>query len=94
MVEKCDVLVAGTGAFAARVVFDLAVGAEKPLKVAIGGRNPERMDWLRTAADARAADNTLVLPAPAAARAPAPAPAPAACVACGAPARTHCGRCR
>jgi len=55
MVEKCDVLVAGTGAFAARVVFDLAAGAEKPLKVAIGGRNPERMDWLRTAANARAA---------------------------------------
>ncbi len=55
MVEKCDVLVAGTGAFAARVAFDLAAGAEKPLKVAIGGRNQERMDWLRTAANARAA---------------------------------------
>ncbi|MDP6787333.1 MAG: hypothetical protein QGI13_09430 [Rhodospirillales bacterium] len=55
MVEKCDVLVAGTGAFAGRVIFDLAAGAEKPLTVAIGGRNPDRMDWLRTAANARAA---------------------------------------
>lgn len=55
MREKCDVLVAGTGAFAARIIFDIAATTEKPVKVAIGGRNHARMDWLRLAANARAA---------------------------------------
>ncbi len=44
MREKCDVLVAGTGAFAARIIFDIAATTEKPVKVAIGGRNHARMD--------------------------------------------------
>ena len=55
MVGKCDILVAGTGTFGARIIFDIAVTAEKPVKVAIGGRNRARMDWLRLAANTRAA---------------------------------------
>ena len=55
MVDKCDVLVAGTGTFSARIIFDIAVTAEKPVKVAIGGRNRARIDWLCLAANARAA---------------------------------------
>lgn len=55
MADNCDILVAGTGTFGARIIFDIAVTAEKPVKVAIGGRNRSRMDWLCLAANARAA---------------------------------------
>jgi len=55
MVDKCDLLVAGTGTFGARIIFDIAVTADKPVKVAIGGRNRARMEWLRLAANSRAA---------------------------------------
>jgi hypothetical protein len=49
------ILVSGTGAFAARIVFDIAATASKPLQVVIAGRNRERLSWLATAASARAA---------------------------------------
>lgn len=55
MVDKCDILVAGTGTFGSRIIFDIAVTADKPVKIAIGGRNRARMDWLCLAANARAA---------------------------------------
>ena len=55
MVEKTDVILFGTGAFAARIAFDLAATATQPLSVAIAGRNAGRLDWLKTAANARAA---------------------------------------
>jgi len=50
-----DVLVFGTGAFAARIVFDLAACATRPTRVVVAGRNPERLGWLRIAGNARAA---------------------------------------
>lgn len=50
----CDILVSGTGGFAARIVFDIAATAEEPVEVIIAGRNRERLNWLRTAANARA----------------------------------------
>lgn len=49
-----DILITGTGAFAGRILLDLAATSTLPLKVAIAGRNADRMDWLRTAANARA----------------------------------------
>src|SRR5215831_16819613 len=54
MADAVDVLVLGTGSFAARILFDLAATASSPLMIAIAGRNRERLDWLRTAANARA----------------------------------------
>ena len=55
MPGKCDVLITGTGAFAERLVFDLAITAEVPITVAVAGRNRERMDWLVRAGNGRAA---------------------------------------
>lgn len=52
---SCDILVSGTGGFAARIVFDIAATAKSPVRVVIAGRNRERLQWLRTAANARAA---------------------------------------
>ena len=49
------ILLLGTGAFAARIAFDLAATAQRPVAVTIAGRNAARLDWLRTAANARAA---------------------------------------
>ncbi|HVM77597.1 MAG TPA: hypothetical protein VMU06_01165 [Stellaceae bacterium] len=54
MAEKLDIVVFGTGSFAARIVFDLAATAARPVSVGIAGRNPERLSWLKTAANARA----------------------------------------
>lgn len=50
----CDILVSGTGSFAARILFDIAATASKPVNVVIAGRNRERLDWLKVAANARA----------------------------------------
>ena len=58
MVQACDVLITGTGFFAENLAFDLAITAERPIRVAIGGRRIEeraRMDWLGNTANARAA---------------------------------------
>ncbi len=49
-----DILVTGTGQFAGRIVLDLAATAREPVCVMIAGRNSERLDWLRTAGNARA----------------------------------------
>ncbi|WP_306223129.1 hypothetical protein [Bosea beijingensis] len=51
----CDILISGTGGFAARIAFDIAATAREPVEVVIAGRNLERLNWLRTAANARAA---------------------------------------
>jgi short subunit dehydrogenase-like uncharacterized protein len=50
-----DILLLGTGAFAARIAFDLATSAKDPVRIVIAGRNAPRLDWLRTAANSRAA---------------------------------------
>jgi hypothetical protein len=55
MTEPADILLLGTGAFAGRIAFDLAATAPQPVRVVIAGRNQPRLDWLRTAANARAA---------------------------------------
>lgn len=52
---SCDILISGTGAFAARIAFDIAATAREPVAVTIAGRNLERLNWLRTASNARAA---------------------------------------
>lgn len=52
---SCDILISGTGSFAARIAFDIAAVAAEPVEVIIAGRNRDRLDWLRTAANARAA---------------------------------------
>lgn len=52
---RCDILLSGTGGFAARIAFDIAATATEPVEVTIAGRNRERLNWLRTAANARAA---------------------------------------
>jgi hypothetical protein len=52
---SCDILISGTGGFAARIAFDIAATAEEPVEIVIAGRNRERLNWLRTAANARAA---------------------------------------
>jgi hypothetical protein len=51
----CDILISGTGGFAARIAFDIAATAREPVGIVIAGRNAERLNWLRTAANARAA---------------------------------------
>jgi hypothetical protein len=48
------ILVFGTGAFAARIVFDIAATVMQPVRVVIAGRNPDRLAWLATASAARA----------------------------------------
>lgn len=55
MVDRSDIVIVGTGSFAARIVFDLAATASRPTRVLIAGRNGERLAWLRTAANARSA---------------------------------------
>ena len=50
----CDILLTGTGLFAARIAFDLAATSTDALRVVIAGRNAARRDWLVTAANARA----------------------------------------
>jgi hypothetical protein len=51
---QTDILLLGAGAFAARIAFDLAATAQAPVHLVIAARNPARLDWLRTAARARA----------------------------------------
>lgn len=55
MSERCNILVTGTGFFAERLLFDLAVIAPQPVRVVIAGRNRARAEWLATTANARAA---------------------------------------
>jgi len=53
--RPCDILIIGTGYFAEIMVGDLAATAPAATTVAIAGRNVERLKWLCTAANARAA---------------------------------------
>ena len=53
--HRADILIFGTGNFAGRIALDLAATASEPVTVAIAGRNHDRLDWLRTAGNARAA---------------------------------------
>lgn len=50
-----DVLITGTGMFGGRIALDIAATARAPVKVVIAGRNTDRLDWLVTAGNARAA---------------------------------------
>lgn len=50
-----DILVTGTGMFAGRIVLDIAATARTPVTVMVAGRNRDRLDWLCTAGNARAA---------------------------------------
>jgi hypothetical protein len=52
--SNAQVLILGTGSFAARILFDAAATAEAPVTITIAGRNRERLAWLATAANARA----------------------------------------
>lgn len=54
MNDRVDILIVGTGAFAARILFDLAATAPVPTRIAVAGRNVQRLGWLRAAARARA----------------------------------------
>ncbi|MBM3525444.1 MAG: hypothetical protein FJX57_21055 [Alphaproteobacteria bacterium] len=56
MTVPCDLLITGSGNFAERILLDLALMAEKPLRILMAGRPVElpRMEWLRQAANARA----------------------------------------
>ena len=49
------IVVFGAGAFAARIVFDIAATATRAARVVIAGRNQDRLAWLGTASAARAA---------------------------------------
>lgn len=49
-----DILIFGSGGFAARIAFDIAATAREPVGVAIASRNAARLSWLRTAGNARA----------------------------------------
>lgn len=52
---SCDILITGTGMFAGRIALDIASTAKEPVNVIIAGRNKMRLDWLKTAGNARAA---------------------------------------
>ena len=54
MSETTDILITGSGAFAARILFDLAATAQTPTHIAVAGRNTQRLAWLETASRARA----------------------------------------
>lgn len=55
MAEHADIVICGTGNFAARILFDLAATGSRGLSLAIVGRDRDRLAWLRTGANARAA---------------------------------------
>ena len=50
-----DILITGTGMFAGRIALDIAATAKDPVTVVIAGRNSDRLRWLETAGNARAA---------------------------------------
>jgi hypothetical protein len=52
---RADILIFGSGSFAGRIALDLAATASEPVTVVIAGRNLERLKWLQTAGNARAA---------------------------------------
>lgn len=50
-----DILIFGSGSFAGRIAMDLVATAAEPVTIAIAGRNTDRLAWLETAGNARAA---------------------------------------
>ncbi len=54
MSETTNILITGSGAFAARILFDLAATAQTPTRIAVASRNVQRLAWLETASRARA----------------------------------------
>jgi len=52
---RADILIFGSGSFAGRIAMDLAATATEGVAVAIAGRNVDRLAWLETAGNARAA---------------------------------------
>lgn len=55
MSARGTILMVGTGAFAARIACDIAAGAQHPVRLVLAGRNGDRLAWLTTACNARAA---------------------------------------
>jgi hypothetical protein len=55
MSEAGVILLFGTGAFAGRIACDIAATARHPVRLVLAGRNRDRLDWLATACNARAA---------------------------------------
>lgn len=55
MNEPVDILLLGSGPFAARIAFDLAATAQRPTRVLVAARDPRRLAWVRTTARGRAA---------------------------------------
>lgn len=56
MIRRADLLVTGTGAFAVRLILDLALMAERSVRVAVGSRGDgaTQAEWLCRTANARA----------------------------------------
>jgi hypothetical protein len=54
MAARTEIVICGTGSFAARILFDLVATTPGPLAIAIVGRNADRLMWMRTGAEARA----------------------------------------
>ena len=52
---RATILIFGSGHFAGRMAMDLAATAAQPVTIAVAGRNVERLQWLETAGNARAA---------------------------------------
>jgi hypothetical protein len=52
--QRCDILLLGTGGFAQRIACDLAATTNAPLELTCAGRNALRLAWIKTAAAARA----------------------------------------
>jgi hypothetical protein len=55
MTRRGCILLFGTGAFATRIACDIAATARHPIRLVLAGRNTERLAWLVTACNARAA---------------------------------------
>jgi len=55
MTGGVDIILFGSGSFAARIALDIAATAAAPVRVCLAGRNAARLDWLRLAGNARAA---------------------------------------
>lgn len=54
MQADAPIVLFGTGSFAARILFDLAATARAPVAVTLVGRDEQKLEWMRTAALARA----------------------------------------
>lgn len=55
MAARGTILLFGTGAFATRIACDIAATARAPIRLVLAGRDAERLAWLVSACNARAA---------------------------------------